>query len=486
MPDDALAARLSGLSPAKLALLERRLSSSRNPTSATIPRRDPREPVQLSFAQWRLWFLEQLRPGTHTWNTPIAARLSGPLDYSALRGALEIVVRRHAPLRTVFVTRAGQPEPVPVLKDGAVPFAVVDVDGRDVERFVGEEVRRPFTLSADLMVRARVLRTGAQEHVLLLVAHHIACDGWSKGLLVSELCAAYDALGAGTEPVLPELPIEYADFSAWQRRWLAGETLEPLVAHWKARLRGSPHSIELPLDRPRPARQAFQGAVERLAVPAALADAASTLGRAEGATLFMTMIGAFIASIHAYSGQEDILVGSPAAMRNFPELEPIIGFFVNTLVYRTDLSGRPSFRTLLGRVRETVLGALAHQDLPFEKVVEAVNPPRDPSRNPLVQVNLRVEGREPEVRLRGVRCEPLTLDPGIARFDLAIELAVTDDGLEGYLEYDSALFDRATAVTFARDFVEVLEAAIASPDRPLTELAPVRRMRARGSRATIG
>jgi non-ribosomal peptide synthetase component F len=297
--------------------------------------------------------------------------------------------------------------------------------------------------------------------------------------LISELCAAYDALCIGAQPVLPEMSIEYADFSAWQRRWLTGDTLERLVAYWKARLQGHAPPIELPTDRPRPARQAFRGAAEQLAVPAGLADAAAALGREEGATLFMTMLGAFTALLHAYTGQEDVLVGSPAAMRNLPELEPIIGFFANTLVYRADLSGRPSFRALLGRVREIALEALAHQDLPFEKIVEAVNPPRDASRNPLVQVNLRVEGREPEVRLRGVRSEPLVLDPGIARFDLAIELGMTDDGLEGYLEYDSALFEHSTAVTFARDFLEILEAVIDLPDRPLTELAPVRRIRAR-------
>jgi len=486
MDDDRPAARRAGLSAAKLALLERRRSDRLDPTRPTIPRRDPGEPVPLSFAQWRLWFLEQLRPGTHTWNTPIAARLSGPLDYSALRDALAVIVRRHSTLRTVFVAPERRLEPRVIVKDQAVEVVIVDAADRDVERLVGEEVRRPFDLSTEPMVRARVLRIGASDHVLVLNAHHIACDGWSKGLLVSELCAAYDALCAGAEPALPELSIEYADFSVWQRRWLTGARLERLVAYWRARLQRSPRSIELPLDRTRPARQAFQGAIERVVVGAALADAASALGGGGGATLFMTMLGAFTAMLHAYSRQEGILVGSPAAMRNLPELEPIIGFFANTLVYRTDLAGQPSFRALLGRVRETALGALAHQDLPFEKTVEAVNPPRDPSRNPLVQVNLRVEGREPEIRLHGLRCEPLALDPGIARFDLAIELAVTGDGLEGYLEYDSALFDRATAVTFARDFVEILEAVSASPDRPLAELAPVRRIRARGGSARIG
>jgi Condensation domain len=486
MAHDGGAAHPAGLSAAKRALLERRLASAREQTRPTIPRRDPEQAVPLSFAQWRLWFLEQLRPGTHTWHTPLAARLSGPLDYGALRRALETVVGRHATLRTVFVPSGGKLQPRVALTDRTAQFLVDDADEANVQQLVDAEVRRPFDLSADVLVRARVLRTGPEQHVLVLVAHHIACDGWSKGLLVSELCTAYDALCAGAEPELRPLAIDYADFSCWQRRWLTGETLERLLAYWKARLHGHPRSIALPTDRPRPARQGFEGAVERVAVPARLAGAVAALGREEGATPFMTMLAAFKVLLYAHCGQEDILVGSPAAMRSLPELEPIIGFFANTLVYRTNLSGRPSFRVLLARVRETALGALAHQDLPFEKVVEVVNPPRDPGCNPLVQVNLRVEGREPQVRLRGVTSETLVLDPQIARFDLAIELGASDDGFEGYLEYDSALFDRSTAVTFARDFVEVLEAVIDSPDELLTELAPVHRIRARRTSAAIG
>lgn len=476
---------LEGLSAAKRALLEHRLASRRVKARPTIPRREPNEPVPLSFAQWRLWFLDQLRPGAHAWNTPVVERLVGRVDYAALRRALTIVVQRHATLRTTFIASRGVPQPV-VAPSSEVELGVVDLravaqERRDAEvrRLVDREVRRPFDLLRDLMVRAQLLRTGEEDHVLVLVAHHIACDGWSKGLLVSELSTVYDALCAGVEPALAELGIEYADFAVWQRRVLTGDTLARLVSYWRARLAGHVPSIELRTDHPRPARQAFRGAIERLALPADVVDAGSALGREQGATLFMTMMAAFKALLHAHTGQEDLLVGSPAAMRNLPELEALIGFFANTLVYRTDLSGRPSFRELLVRVRETALGALAHQDLPFEKIVEAVNPPRDASRNPLVQVNLRVEGREPELSLHGLRSERLVIDPGIARFDLAIELAPTDDGLEGYLEYDSALFDRPTAVAFTRDFVDVLEAAIASPDAPLVEVAPVCEIRAR-------
>jgi non-ribosomal peptide synthetase component F len=276
----------------------------------------------------------------------------------------------------------------------------------------------------------------------------------------------------------------------WQRRWLTGDTLDRLTRYWRERLAGHVPALTIPTDRPRPRTPAFRGAVEWISVPGALATPLIAIGREEGATAFMTLLAAFKVLLHTLSGQDDVLVGSPAAMRNRPELERLIGFFANTLVYRTDLSGGPGFRALVQRVRATALGVYAHQDLPFERVVEAVAPARDPSRNPLVQANLRVEGREPAVSLRGVRATPLVVDPGIARFDLAIELGATDDGFAGYLEYDSALFEPATAVRFAQDFQTVLAAVVSSPDRPLGALGPVRgivRRRAQqGGRADRG
>lgn len=449
----------------------------------------------MSFAQWRLWFLEQLRPGTNAWNTPVVARLEGPLEIESLRRALRLVVERQATLRTVFP--AGDNTPVPVvIEHPVVDLPVIDLerpgsgaaqeldDARmeaDVMRAVDHEVRRPFDLTSDLMVRVRLLRLMADRHVLILVAHHIACDGWSKGLLLSELGTAYDAFCAGTMPELPELTIDYGDFAAWQRDWLTGRNLDRLTAYWAERLRDHAAAAELPIDMPRPAIQAFRGAVQRVAVPRALADAAVALGRRDRATPFMTLMATFMALLHAHSGQQDLLVGSPAAMRNQPELQPIVGLFANTLVYRTDLSGRPSLSELIQRVRETALGVYQHQDLPFEKIVEAVKPRRDASRNPLVQVNMRVEGTEPELRLHALRWEAIPVDPGIARFDLAVELGATDDGFAGYLEYDTSLFEPATAATLAGQFVDILESAVASPKTPLDELEPVRRIRARAT-----
>jgi hypothetical protein len=489
MSDEALTSRLADLSPEARASLRRRLANRRVGAGRVIPARRPDEPVPMSFAQWRLWFLEQLRPGTNAWNTPIALTLYGSLDVEVLRRSLQLLVQRHATLRTVFPVLSGVP--APVLLDSEFEFelpviSAEDVQGEDLQRtvqeFVREEVARPFDLESDLMLRARLLRVASDQHVIVLVAHHIACDGWSKGLLLDELGTAYEALCAGEVPALSNLPIEYADFAIWQRRSLHGETLEGLAAYWKGALSGARPALELTTDYPRPATQGFRGAVEWLTVPASVAESVLALGRQERATPFMTLMTAFMTLLCAHSGQDDVLVGSPSAMRTHPELERMIGLFANTLVYRTSLAGRPSFRDLVGRVRETAVGAYEHQDMPFEKVVEAVRPPRDASRNPLVQVNMRVEGREPELRLGRLRSEPISIDPGIARFDLAIELGVTNDGFAGYLEYDTALFQRTTAAAFADGFVSILEACATAPDRPLEALEPVQAIRERGVR----
>lgn len=444
---------------------------------ATIPRRAPTQEVPISSAQARLWFLEQLRPGTNAWNVPIAVRLRGPLAVEPLRQALELLVERHRTLRTVFPAPGGRPAPVVL---DTPPFELPVEEGReeDVQPFLDGEIGRPFDLEHDLMLRGRLLRVGSDEHVLALVAHHIACDGWSKAVLLDELGQAYAALRDGRAPTLPKLPVDYADYALWQRARLSGETLERLTSYWKARLAGAPPALELPIDHPRPPRQAFEGAVVWLSVPAELTRALLDLGRGERATSFMTLLAAFKALLFRWTGQEDVLVGSPAAMRTRRELAGLVGLFANTLVYRTSLAGRPSFRELVGRVRRTALGVYEHQDLPFEQIVQVVAPPRDLSRSPLVQVNMRVEGREPQLHLPGVESERLEVDPHIARFDLAIELGEQEDGgYAGYLEYDTALYEPATAQRIADDFVAVLEAVVAAPDEPL-ERKGVRHFRA--------
>jgi Condensation domain len=474
---DALAARLQALSPEERAALAKRLAGRRAAQERSIPPRDPEAEVPMSFAQWRLWFLEQLRPGTNAWNAAVAARIAGPLNAAALERSLRYLVERHPTLRTVFAAPGGRPHPVPL--DAELSLPVVEAPEDEVPGLVEAEIARPFHLERDLMLRARLIRLATENHVLVLVAHHIAVDGWSKGLLLEDLGGAYEAYAGGAEPGLAELPIEYADFAVWQRGWVSGARLQQLIDYWRSRLEGAAVALELPADHPRPRTQSFRGGVRWLEVPGNIAKPLLALGRAERATPFMTMLAAFKVMLQAHSGQDDILVGSPAAMRTHPELERIVGCFANTLIYRTSLAGAPSFRELLERVRETALGVYAHQELPFEKIVEAVAPPRDPSRNPLVQVNIRLEGEEPQLRLAGTRCEPIALDPGIARFDLAIELAPEGDGLGGYLEYDTALFEPTTAEDFANDFLAILRALVASPDTDATELEPVRAIRAR-------
>ncbi len=473
-----LAARLAGLSPQQRAVLARRLQGRREEEAPPTPGpRDPGQPDVCSFAQRRLWFLEQLRPGTHAWNTPVVTTLHGSLDHGALRSALEVVIERHAPLRTVFEAPEGDPVPM-VLRDPAIEIPVIDA-GRvreairpaAVRRLVADEVRRPFDLEHDVLVRARILRLGAEEHVLVLVAHHIGCDGWSKGLLVRELCTAYDALSAGAAVRLPPLPLEYADYASWERRYLAGPGRQELVDWWRRYLAGHAPTLALPTDHERPPSQAFLGSTVPANVPRPMMERAVEVGRQEGASAFMSMLAVFVATLHMRTGQEDILVGSPSAMRNHPEIEALIGFFANTLVYRTDLSGRPPFRELLRRIRTVALGVYAHQELPFDLIVAAANPPRDLSRTPLVQVNFRLEGAEPLLALEALHNVPVPIDPGIARFDLAVEVAPTPAGLAGYLEYDTALFERHSATRFSAEFTAVCAAAGAAPDRPLADLA---------------
>jgi hypothetical protein len=473
----ALSSRLAALSPQQRLLLERRLATPAPAEPPSLRRRDPDEEAVVGFAQWRLWFLEQIRPGTSAWNTPYAARLRGPLDVDALRRALAAVVERHAPLRTVFATVGGAPVPL-TLAAPVVEMAVVDLTDlpdttrRAAERrFVATQVLGRFDLARDVLVRLRLARVGEDEHVLVLVAHHIACDGWSKRLLIEELCAAYDAFADGREPVLPELPIEYADFTSYERRLLSGENLERLTGYWRDRLRGHAPALQMTTDHPRPPTQRFAGATVRVFVAQQVVGTLTAIGREERATPFMTLLAAFKAMLHLHTGQDDLLVGSPSAMRHHLETEHLIGFFANTLVYRTDLSGRPSFRQVVRRVRESALGVFAHQDLPFDKIVAAANPPRDPSRTPLVQVNFRLEGAEPEFVLRDVRADEIFVDPRIARFDLAIEIAPVADGLAGYLEYDTALFERETALRIAGDFTAVCAALADDPDRPIAALA---------------
>ncbi|RMF36691.1 MAG: non-ribosomal peptide synthetase, partial [Chloroflexi bacterium] len=389
-----IARQIANLPPEKRALLELLLKEEGVDLSRSLilPRKREGNALPLSFAQQRLWFLDQLAPNTPLYNIPDAIRLRGPLDVAVLERSLNEIVRRHESLRTTFRATDGKPVQViaPTLK---LPLPLVDLSGlpkaareAEVQRLATEEAQRPFDLSRGPLLRVTLLRLGDEEHVALLTMHHIISDGWSMRVLVQELAALYDAFSHGRPSPLPDLPIQYADFALWQREWLQGEVLEEQLAYWKQQLSGSPPVLELPTDRPRPPVQSFRGAHRPFMLPRPLSQAIKALCRREGVTPFMLLLAAFQTLLHRYTGQDDISVGTPIANRNRAEIEGLIGYFANTLVLRTDLSGDPPFRELLKRVREVALGAYAHQDLPFEMLVDALQPERDLSHTPLFQV----------------------------------------------------------------------------------------------------
>jgi hypothetical protein len=460
---------IGAMSPAKRALLERALRRRREEAAAAtaIPRRQDTGPAVLSFAQQRMWFLQQWEPGSPTFNGARAIRLRGPLDRAALRWAFERVVERHEILRTVI---SGDRDPRGVvLEDFAFELPVIELDDEArLEPLLHELSREPFDLTADLTLRASLIVLGPDDYVLLVRGHHISADAHSDHVMFGELSELYSAHTEGREPSLPELPIQYADFAAWQREHLTGKLLDDLVSYWRAQLDGAPALLRLPTDRPRPAVQRHAGAHRRFMLERGLADQLLTLSRSEGVTFYITMLAAFATLLYRLGGEDDIVIGSPIASRNNVELQGLVGFFTNTIALRCKLAGNPSFRTVLARARETALGAYAHQELPFDKVVEAVAPKRDPSYNPLFQVNFRAQATErPRLMLRGLETEHFPVDIGFSRFDLALELELRADALAGFFEYDEDLFDPATIDGFVEDLRSMLEQLMADPDAPI-------------------
>src|SRR5215470_10688638 len=343
-------------------------------SAQNIPRRQSKEPPQLSFAQQRLWFLDQWEPGSSTYNLTSAVRLTSLLNFAALERSLNEIFWRHEALRTTFATVDGQPVQVvaspevfalPVISLQHLPETEREAEA---QRLVNDERSKPLDLTKGPLFRPTLLQLQEQEHILLLAMHHIVSDGWSMGILSRELTVLYEAFSAGHPSPLPELPIQYGDFAKWQREWLQGEVLERELSYWKRQLEGIPAVSNLPTDQPRPAVQSFRGQTQYLELTKKLTEGLKSLSRKEGVTLFMTLLAAFQTLLYRYTRQKDIVVGSPIANRNRSQIEGLIGFFVNTLVLRTDFSGNPSFRELLGRVRKTALDAYEHQDLPFEKL----------------------------------------------------------------------------------------------------------------------
>jgi amino acid adenylation domain-containing protein len=441
-------------------------------------KRIPRDgKLPLSFAQQRLWFLDQLEPDSPLYNIPQAFRLRGALKVEALRGTFEVLVTRHESLRTTFSIVDETPVQC-IAEKGSFSMPVIDLTGlpeagREVEaqRLAGEEFRRPFNLSQGPLLRVTLLRLGEKEHILLLVIHHIISDGWSMGVLVKEMAALYEAFCVGNPSPLVELPIQYADFAHWQREWFQGEVLGAQVQYWKKQLGGTLPILELPTDRPRPAVQIYRGKRRSLAFSKDLSEGLKALSQREGVTLFMMLLAAFQTLLHRYTGQEDIIVGSPIANRNRLEIEGLIGFFVNTLVLRSDLSGNPPFRELLSRVREVALGAYGHQDLPFEKLVEELQVPRDLSYNPLFQVMLVLQNAPMQaLQLSGLTLSPLEVETGTAKFDLTLELVEGSEGFAGGIEYNTDLFDTVSIDRMVGHFQTLLQGIVANPEQRIAEL----------------
>jgi amino acid adenylation domain-containing protein len=450
-------------------------AGSASPTAIERVSREERLP--LSFAQERLWFLDQLEPNTALYNILTTLRLTGRLDISALEQTLTEVVRRHETLRTTFSVVDGQPVqvvgPAEPLRVPVVELCLTAEAEQEaaVRRLAAEEARKPFDLSRDAMLRVTLLKLAEDDHVLLFTMHHIASDGWSIGVLVREVVSLYAAFVKQEPHALPEPQVQYADFAHWQRGWLQGEMLEGQLAYWTKQLAEAPSVLELPTDRPRPPVQTFRGATHAWSLPKSLTDALKALSREEGVTLYMTLLAAYAVLLSRYSRQEDVTIGTPIANRNRAETEDLIGFFVNTLALRIDLSGDPTFRQLLRRVSEVSLEGYLHQDLPFEKLVEEVQPERSLSYHPLFQVMFIFNNSPmPELLLPGLSVRGVEFASGVAKFDTTLIMMETGEGLGGFWEYNVDLFDTATVERMVGHFNALLESVVADADRRVAEV----------------
>ena len=455
-----------------VAGLARAVSASDTSRRAGIVARTDRDgPLPASFVQRRLWFLDQAGAES-AYAIPLALDLDGVLDVDALRAALTEVVRRHEILRTVLHEHDGEPIQV-VLPPAPVDIPVIELSGEAaLPSALRADLRRPFDLATGPLLRATLLRTGENRHVFALCLHHIIVDGWSLDILAEELGVLYNAFLDGAPSPLPELTVQYGDYTLWQQERLR-ETLDAELGYWKGRLTGAPASLELPTDRPRPRVQTHNGAIADRWLPARLRADLEALGRGHDATLYMTLFGGFLALLHRYTGASDICVGTPIAGRTEFELEKMIGFFVNTLVLRTEVDHRLPFTELLGRVRETAMGAFAHQDVPFDRLVEALNPPRDPSRNPLFQVmfNLLNIMDSPPALTGLVARDRDDIGLGSAQVDLSLDIFQRDDRLFCRLEYNTDLFDEETADRLLGHFETLLTAFAAAPETELGRCA---------------
>lgn len=429
----------------------------------------------LSFAQARLWFLDQLETGNPAYNIAFALRLKGALNLAVLEDSINEIVQRHEALRTTFAVVNGQP--IQVIAP-ALPLSLALVDCQEipvskresqVKRLTTQEIQQSFDLTQGSLLRAKLLCLSQQEHILLLTMHHIVADGWSAEVFLQEMAALYKALLTNKRSPLPELPIQYKDFAHWQRTWLQGEVLTTQLTYWQQQLAGAT-TLQLPTDHLRPTVQTYRGAQQSLELPTTLSEALKALSRQQGVTLFMLLLAAFQTFLYRYTGQDDISVGSPIANRNRDEIKGLIGFFVNTLVLRTYLGGNPSFAELLEQVRQVALGAYAHQDLPFEYLVEALQPERDVSFTPLFQVSFTLRDAPQMPEMLGLELSPLRVESLAAQFDLSLFIEITEPGLIASFEYNTDLFEAATITRMLGHFQNLLEGIVANPEQRLGEL----------------
>jgi amino acid adenylation domain-containing protein/non-ribosomal peptide synthase protein (TIGR01720 family) len=484
-----IASRLAALSPAKRALLQKLQQSAAAAETKDsgdgwkkqpIPRRPEGVDPPLSFAQQRLWFLDRLEGPGATYNMPNAVRLDGPLDLPAFESVFREIVRRHESLRTNFAERDGVPVQI-IRAEAGQPIPVADLQSlpepdrqAELARLAEQEARRPFDLARDRLLRLSLVRLGPQRHVLLINVHHIVSDGWSNGnVLLREVLALYQAFVEGKPSPLPPLPIQYADFACWQREWLDGPRLDGQLAYWREQLAGMPALLHLPTDRPRPPVQTFAGSVHYFTINAGLAERLKALGQHAGATLFMVLLSGFAALLSRYSRQDTVAVGTALANRRRPELEPLIGFFVNTLVLRNEFGDNPTGNALLARTRQTCLDAYRHQDVPFERLVEAVKPERNLSFSTLFQAMFILQNQNDStagLRVGDLRMSMIPQQAAISMFDLTLKLEETGCGLSGELEYNTDLFDESTIARFAARYRSLLDGLAADPGRPVAEL----------------
>ncbi|AOX00331.1 hypothetical protein BJP34_13485 [Moorena producens PAL-8-15-08-1] len=440
-----------------------------------VPRESEGQPLPLSFAQARLWFLNQLEGQPNaTYNMPFALEIKGLLDVGALERGLQEIVQRHSILRTRIQVVNGIPlqtiDPSAELKLAVVELIQEGNHQQNLQKLATAEAEKPFDLKQDWPIRATLLQLSPEDHALFLTLHHIVSDGWSIDLLLQELSTLYSAFVAGQPSPLPALPIQYVDYAVWQRQWLAGPVIEQQVEYWKQQLADVCSPINLPTDRPRPSVQRFRGGHFKFQLDTALSQKLRTLARGTNSTLFMTLLAAFAVLLSRYSGQEDMLIGTPVANRHHGQTESLIGFFVNTLVLRTRTEGNPSFRELLGQVRQVALSAYSHQDIPFEKVVEILQPERSLSHSPLFQVMFELQQRPTYEQFSNLTLTPIKQDLQIAKFDLTLSIIDSTSELIGYWEYNSDLFDRETIVRMASNFKTLLAGIVANPEERVEQL----------------